>query len=72
MGHENSKNDWVNIFLPIKWAWGYQTITSILIFFKTKYIQVISHQGLHIWKKEGKCSICKVPLFKICACLHLR
>lgn len=33
MGHENSKNDWVNIFLPIKWAWGYQTITSILIFF---------------------------------------
>lgn len=32
MGHENSKNDWVKIFLPIKWTWGYQTIISILIF----------------------------------------
>lgn len=34
MGHKNSKNDWVKIFLPIKWTWGYQTITSVLIFFK--------------------------------------
>lgn len=34
MGHENSKNDLVKIFLPIKWTWGYQTITNVLFFFK--------------------------------------
>lgn len=32
MGHENSKNDLVKIFLPIKWTWGYQTITNVLFF----------------------------------------
>lgn len=71
MGHENSKNDLVKIFLPIKWTWGYQTITNVLFFLNKIHTSHLPSGAVYL--EEGrKMQDLQSPLFKICACFHLR